>query len=198
MPARDAAAIGVLMNTRGLMELIVLNIGLELRVISPTLFAMLVIMAVVTTFMTTPILHLLTRGQVLDESSKPAPAPQRERRAEGVLVPISNPEGTRTLIELASAATRPDDPRPRMLALVRRPLGGVRTNLMAVDEEAPQSPVLAQAMDYAHQHGAEVDAQALWTEDPASDILAAARDPNIRWVLLGFHRPVFGADALGG
>lgn len=56
---RFASAIGVLMNTRGLMELIVLNIGLDLGVISPTLFAMLVIMAIVTTFVTTPILHLL-------------------------------------------------------------------------------------------------------------------------------------------
>ena len=55
---RDSAALGVLMNTRGLMELIVLNIGYELRVISPKLFAMLVLMALVTTFMTTPILHL--------------------------------------------------------------------------------------------------------------------------------------------
>jgi len=51
-----------LMNTRGLMELIVLNIGLDLGVISPTLFAMLVIMAVVTTVATTPVLDLLNRG----------------------------------------------------------------------------------------------------------------------------------------
>ncbi|HXU04774.1 MAG TPA: cation:proton antiporter [Polyangia bacterium] len=56
---RDAAQIGVLMNTRGLVELIVLNIGLDLKVISPTLFAMLVLMAVVTTVSTTPILHVL-------------------------------------------------------------------------------------------------------------------------------------------
>ena len=41
------------------MELIVLNVGLDLRVLTPTLFAMLVIMAVVTTLMTTPILHVL-------------------------------------------------------------------------------------------------------------------------------------------
>src|SRR5262249_31005458 len=54
---RDATALGILMNTRGLMELIVLNIGLELKVISPQLFAMLVLMALVTTFATTPILH---------------------------------------------------------------------------------------------------------------------------------------------
>jgi Kef-type K+ transport system membrane component KefB len=54
--SRDAAAIGILMNTRGLMELIVLNVGLSLGIISPRLFAMLVVMAVVTTLATTPIL----------------------------------------------------------------------------------------------------------------------------------------------
>ncbi|MEX2559716.1 MAG: cation:proton antiporter [Pirellulales bacterium] len=56
---RDGSALGVLMNTRGLMELIVLNIGLDLKVISPTLFAMLVLMALVTTVATTPLLSLL-------------------------------------------------------------------------------------------------------------------------------------------
>src|SRR5262249_48622429 len=56
---RDGAGLGVLMNTRGLMELIVLNIGLDLRVISPTVFAMMVLMAVVTTMATAPILHVL-------------------------------------------------------------------------------------------------------------------------------------------
>jgi len=60
---RSSLALGVLMNTRGLMELIVLNIGLELKVISPALFAMLVLMALVTTFATTPLLHWLTRGR---------------------------------------------------------------------------------------------------------------------------------------
>jgi Kef-type K+ transport system membrane component KefB len=56
---RNAAALGVLMNTRGLMELIVLNIGLDLKVISPTLFAMMVLMALATTMATTPVLGLL-------------------------------------------------------------------------------------------------------------------------------------------
>ena len=54
-----SAALGILMNTRGLMELIVLNAGLDLGVISPKLFTMMVLMAVVTTVMTTPVLHLL-------------------------------------------------------------------------------------------------------------------------------------------
>jgi Kef-type K+ transport system membrane component KefB len=56
---RDASALGILMNTRGLMELIVLNIGLDMKVISPTLFAMLVLMALATTVATTPVLALL-------------------------------------------------------------------------------------------------------------------------------------------
>src|SRR6476646_5503228 len=59
MKWRESLAIGVLMNTRGLTELIILNIGLDLGVIPPTLFAMLVIMALVTTLMTTPFLSLV-------------------------------------------------------------------------------------------------------------------------------------------
>jgi len=59
MTWRDASALGVLMNTRGLMELIALNVGLDLGIISPTLFTMLVLMALVTTFATTPMLHLV-------------------------------------------------------------------------------------------------------------------------------------------
>ena len=59
---RDATALGLLMNTRGLMELIVLNIGLDMKVISPTLFAMMVLMALVTTMSASPLLHLLLRN----------------------------------------------------------------------------------------------------------------------------------------
>ncbi len=61
---RDAAALGVLMNTRGLMELIALNVGLELHIISPALFAMMVVMSLVTTMATGPLLHGLDRRQV--------------------------------------------------------------------------------------------------------------------------------------
>ena len=60
---RESLTLGVLMNTRGLVELIVLNIGLDLGVLSPVLFAMLVIMAVVTTMMASPLLPLLGYGK---------------------------------------------------------------------------------------------------------------------------------------
>jgi len=56
MTWKDSLGLGVLMNTRGLVELVVLNAGLDLGVLSPALFTMMVLMALVTTFMTTPIL----------------------------------------------------------------------------------------------------------------------------------------------
>jgi Kef-type K+ transport system membrane component KefB len=59
MDWRSAMGLGVLLNTRGLMELVVLNIGLDLHVISPILFTMMVLMALVTTVATTPALQLL-------------------------------------------------------------------------------------------------------------------------------------------
>ena len=59
MAWKDSLALGVLMNTRGLVELVVLNAGLDLGVLSPSLFTMMVLMALVTTFMTTPILIVM-------------------------------------------------------------------------------------------------------------------------------------------
>jgi Kef-type K+ transport system membrane component KefB len=61
MPWPDALAIGLLMNTRGLMELVILNVGLEIGVISPALFAMMVLMALATTVMTAPLLDRTLR-----------------------------------------------------------------------------------------------------------------------------------------
>ena len=58
---KDSFTIGTLMNTRGLMELVALNIGYEMGVLPPSIFVILVIMELVTTFMTTPLLHLVER-----------------------------------------------------------------------------------------------------------------------------------------
>jgi Kef-type K+ transport system membrane component KefB len=75
MPWRDAAVIGVLLNTRGLMELVILNVGLDIGVISRELFAMMVLMALATTFMTTPLVTWLL------------PAGRRERADSHVAAP---------------------------------------------------------------------------------------------------------------
>ena len=71
MPAREAAGLGTLMNTRGLMELVILNIGLDIKVISPALFSMMVLMALATTFMTTPVLQAICPDRVLRTQTEP-------------------------------------------------------------------------------------------------------------------------------
>jgi Kef-type K+ transport system membrane component KefB len=63
---REAGCVGIMMNTRALMELIVINVGYQLQVIPPSVFCMLVIMALTTTMMTTPILLRLIRRTELE------------------------------------------------------------------------------------------------------------------------------------
>ncbi|MEH1838139.1 MAG: cation:proton antiporter [Nostoc sp.] len=115
---REASALSWLMNTRGLTELIVLNIGLELGVISPLIFTMLVIMALVTTFMTSPLLEwtypkkLIKLDVVQPETeaetgigtstgSGTSPHPFR------ILVPVANPSTQKGLVQLAVALAQP-------------------------------------------------------------------------------------------
>jgi Kef-type K+ transport system membrane component KefB len=65
-----AAAIGVLMNTRGLVELVILNIGLNANVISPTLYAIMVLMTCITTVTASPLLTLIARALGTDGMSR--------------------------------------------------------------------------------------------------------------------------------
>ena len=65
MSWRESSAVGVLMNTRGLVELIILNVGLDLGVLSKELFSLMVLMALVTTFMTSPLLSLIYPGKAV-------------------------------------------------------------------------------------------------------------------------------------
>jgi Kef-type K+ transport system membrane component KefB len=203
---RDSSALGVLMNTRGLMELIVLNIGYDLKIIPPTLFAMLVIMALVTTFATTPILHFIAPKEEFlnneDDDAVPESAAKlrlvRSLR-QGILVPISNPEKVGSLMDLALSATAADDSPPRVAAFVRRPLGGIRSGLREVEHRVvPRSQALSAALDYALEREAAIVPQASWTEAPARDIVQLASEIQAAWILMGFHRPVFGADFRGG
>jgi Kef-type K+ transport system membrane component KefB len=82
MTWRQAGAVGVLMNTRGLIQLVVLNIGLDIGVISPSIFTMMVLMALVTTYMATPLLEIVYPASIRErDAHQELPAP---RMAAGV------------------------------------------------------------------------------------------------------------------
>ena len=101
---RDSLTIGALMNTRGLMELIVLNIGLDLKVLTPEVFTMMVIMALVTTFMTGPTLNSInyifkTKDEgILDE------IPNGNKYK--VLISFGNNEKGKSLLRLANSLVK--------------------------------------------------------------------------------------------
>ena len=65
-PWREAACIGALMNTRGLMALVVINLGKDLGVVPASVYCMLILMALLTTVMTTPVLLRVMRGTELE------------------------------------------------------------------------------------------------------------------------------------
>ena len=96
---KDSLTIGVLMNTRGLVELVVLNIGYDLGVLNPEIFTMMVIMALVTTFMTTPILSLINRLFPEKDVEKEYIL-QQTQGVFKVMIALGNPENGKTLLNV--------------------------------------------------------------------------------------------------
>lgn len=101
---KDSLTIGALMNTRGLMELVVLNIGFDLGVLSPKIFAMMVIMALVTTFMTGPTLDLI--NWIFKSKNEEVPKEISEISKYKILISFGNPERGKLMLRLAHGLIR--------------------------------------------------------------------------------------------
>jgi Kef-type K+ transport system membrane component KefB len=191
---RESAALGVLMNTRGLMELIILNIGLDLGVISPVLFAMMVLMAIVTTITTTPALAAIypleqLRAELLE--------PEAMRAGTPVLVPVALASSGPALLDIAAALAEGDTPRIYALHLAR-PLE--RGTLGARQHQVPPSnqDALGPLLTHAQAQGVEVHPVVLVSRTPGADICDVARAKGARLIVMGWHKPVFSQAVLGG
>ena len=190
MQWRDSLALGALMNCRGLTELVILNIGLELGVIPPQLFSMLVIMALVTTFMTTPILALL-RPEV-----EPAPGAATGAGADDevarVLVHVSSMDNAYELVHTALASVDVDDDRIEIVLLrtlhVRsdKVLTGPLLDGRAVDRARRALKPLAQFVEGA---GATAVTMALQTTDVSRTVIDVSSERAVDTVVLSSRRP---------
>jgi Kef-type K+ transport system membrane component KefB len=99
---RDSLIIGALMNTRGLMELVALSIGYDLGVLSPGIYTIMIIMAIVTTFMTGPALNLINRffpDKVTGEKTLIS-------GVNRILISFGNPENGRVMLRLVNSLTK--------------------------------------------------------------------------------------------
>jgi Kef-type K+ transport system membrane component KefB/nucleotide-binding universal stress UspA family protein len=195
---RESWAIGTLMNTRGLMELVILNVGLELGVINETVFAMMVIMALVTTFMTTPLLGwIYPAGRFGAEEAEAKLLSEAD--VYSVLIPVSLPETGRPLLRLARSLVEPDDDIPRIYALhLRRPVDHEAYRAGLEEVEPSRSTTLAPLLNEANAQDVRAEPLSFVSRDIATDIAAVARAKRINMVLMGYHKPVFGGRMLGG
>jgi Kef-type K+ transport system membrane component KefB/nucleotide-binding universal stress UspA family protein len=205
--SRASAVIGTLMNTRGLTELIVLNLALEKGVISDALFAMLVIMALATTFMAGPLLNRLdpknTFGAPVEEELEEARKesslqfPELEVPEHSILVAPQTAGGLSQLRGLADPLARSEPPRELILArLVLPPRGaasGVRGGLQT------ENKLLREASNEVNiarleliEKGIAARAVAFTSPDPGADLARLARSEEVDLVVIDGRRPLLG------
>jgi Kef-type K+ transport system membrane component KefB len=194
---RDSTAIGALMNTRGLTELIVLNIGLDLGVISTQLFTMLVLMALVTTFMAGPILRLIDPREELSE-----PVAEELRRAKGerevlapsraVLVAPQDAKNLEPLLALAEPLATSTPPRELIIAQVILSKRLVTGAGLDADEVAAAAEALNERRAELAERGIVARVTAFTSANPGRDYLRLAAEEEVDLILLDGRRPLLG------
>jgi Kef-type K+ transport system membrane component KefB len=185
---REAGALGVLMNTRGLMELIVLNVGFELGVLDTTIFSMMIVMVLVTTSAASPVLSRVypARDAIRDLLAESPGLPPARVSEDRILACISHSSGGPAMVAMAGA------------------LGGQQAEIVALhltrDDDLldADGDILGPALARAAELSLAARALSFSSRDPADDIVRVAdvRVPDV--VLLGLHRPVLGNDVFGG
>jgi Kef-type K+ transport system membrane component KefB len=204
---RSSAVIGTLMNTRGLTELIVLNLALAAGAITNALFAALVIMAVGTTMMAGPLLRLLDRkneygAPVEDEFSEAAKAGAREypglaKPERSILVAPQTDAAVGQLIGLAEPLARSEPARELILArfvtpprgVVNGVRGGLGTENMLLERA---SRAINEERSRLAEDGVFARGVALTSANPADDLVRiVAREP-VDLVLTEGRRRLFG------
>jgi Kef-type K+ transport system membrane component KefB len=188
----DSLTIGTLMNTRGLMELVVLNIGYDLGILSPEIFSMMIIMALVTTFMTGPVLHVIkksfsrTESQVLKASTL--------GESLKVLVSFGNPEKGKILLRLVNCfIKKPDENSPIDVMHLSR---NDELNQVSIDEYESES--FRPIVEEAGKLDLKVNQLFKVTNSVYSGIVQAANKGQYNLLLVGIGQSIYRGSFLGG
>ncbi len=186
---RDSLTIGALMNTRGLMELVVLNIGYDLGVLSAEIFTMMVIMALVTTFMTGPALTLINYLFHTSESSTDAVDENQYK----ILFSFGNPERGKSLLRLANCFVKRQNEGNLVTALHLTQSNDVHTFNLDQYENKNFAPVVEEA-DHLNQ---KLLTLFKISYDIDSDIVESANQGNYDLLLVGLGQSIFEGTLLG-
>lgn len=187
---RKSFTLGVLMNTRGLMELIILTVGLQLKVINEIVYGMMVIMALVTTGMAAPLMQLLL----------PRVPKKAEDKVFSLLIPIAKPESGGPLMQMAGYLSDVDKDHRKLFALhLARPTDSQMFASFTNDVLEPKLlEEMAPLLEEAEAQKLPVEPMAHFSRDVPSDIARVVHQQSIDLVLMGYHTPVWGRSLLGG
>lgn len=188
---RDSLVIGALMNTRGLMELVVLNIGLQLEVISPQVFTMMVIMALVTTFMTGPALDIINKIFKTKDSLIPAEIADNSRYK--ILISFGDIKNGKALFRLAHFFTKKQSDRTLITALHLAHTNEINQYNIEDYEKESFEPVLKEA----EESNREVSTFFKASNDIDSDITKVANQGEFDILLIGLGQSIFEGSLLG-
>lgn len=186
---RDSLTIGALMNTRGLMELVVLNIGYDLGVLSAEIFTMMVIMALVTTFMTGPALTFINYIFKSDTNNDGVMSENKYR----ILFSFGNPQRGKSLLRLANSFVKNQDDDNLVTALHLTQSNDVHTFNLDQYENKIFEPVVQQA-DRLNQ---KLLTLFKISYDIDSDIVEIANQGNYDLLLVGLGQSIFEGTLLG-
>lgn len=189
---RNSLIIGALMNTRGLMELVVLNIGYDLGVLSPEMFAMMVLMALSTTFMTGPVLDLINR--FFPERSLPlTPEIIEERKKYNILISFGNPHSGPTMLKVANGLIGRSIQHADITAL-HLSLGNELTPLNTEEYERDSFQPIRTEADKLHL---PIKTLFIPTQDVDKEIINAANSGNYDLTIIGMGQSIFEGTLLG-
>jgi len=187
---RDSLTIGALMNTRGLMELVVLNIGYELGVLSPQIFTMMVIMALVTTFMTGPALDIINHFF----KSRDLVLPKNLIASKfKILISFGNNEKGKSLLRLANSFVKKQEGNANITAMHLIISDEMHAYNMDEYEQETFEPIY-QESKLLNQEITTIFKAAVDIETDIADI-AARGDYDL--VLVGLGKSIFEGSLLG-
>ncbi|RXR21266.1 cation/H(+) antiporter [Flavobacterium amnicola] len=188
---KDSLTIGALMNTRGLMELVVLNIGYDLGVLTSEIFTMMVIMALVTTFMTGPALDLIN----FIFKSKDAMVPEIEEADNKfkILVSFGNYEKGKSLLNVANALIKKQKDNAALTAMHL----SVSDEMHGFNIEEYEKETFEPILEKSKLLNIEIKTIFKATTDIENDIAEIAKQGDYDLLLVGLGKSIFEGTILG-
>ncbi|KAF2080259.1 cation:proton antiporter [Flavobacterium sharifuzzamanii] len=188
---KDSLSIGALMNTRGLMELVVLNIGYDLGVLSTEIFTMMVIMALVTTFMTGPALDFI--GFIFKDKATAVPEEIGTKSKYKILLSFATPERGKKLLQIANSLVKKQGDNSIVTAMHL----SLSTEVHSFDIKEHERKMLVPVIEESQRLNQNVVSLFKVSNDIDSDIIDTANQGEYDLLLIGLGQSIFEGTLLG-